>query len=413
MRSPRMRCGSRNSARRSTSGWPRSRRTSRKGRHGAGPERRGLQRGGRLARAPGAAWRAQIHRTRLAPRARDRRTRADRNADPRAIAAGEAGRRRAPAARAEATSAASAEAAAHDDRRSARSAGTPPGSLRHFAVLYSREPARPLLGALYAFEAEIRDTVRATNHEVAHTRLQWWRGEIDRLVAGQAEHPVDARARCRCAVPAPIVPLLHEAMVAADIDLARMTLTSREVSSTRTASAAVGSAAVAGRARVRRLAPASVDGARFARELGAAIAGRSNCCATCARRWRRAACACRWTGSKLRGVDPARLLRPDTAAGAPGRTCSRMARRRVHDRARRAAIRCLTPRRTRRATPGTRACRVAPAACSIVSTSRASCRGLAPKCRPGRGCGRRGARPSGTRDLRPMLAPMARREPSV
>ncbi len=29
-----------------------------------------------------------------------------------------------------------------------------------------------------AFEAEIRDTVRATSHDVSHTRLQWWRGEI-------------------------------------------------------------------------------------------------------------------------------------------------------------------------------------------------------------------------------------------
>ena len=56
--------------------------------------------------------------------------------------------------------------------------GTPPGSLWHFAVLYAPEPTSPLLAALYAFEAEIRDTARATSHDVTHTRLQWWRGEI-------------------------------------------------------------------------------------------------------------------------------------------------------------------------------------------------------------------------------------------
>lgn len=56
--------------------------------------------------------------------------------------------------------------------------GTPPGSLRHFAVLYAPEPTRPLLAALYAVEAEIRDTARATSHDISHTRLQWWRGEI-------------------------------------------------------------------------------------------------------------------------------------------------------------------------------------------------------------------------------------------
>ena len=39
--------------------------------------------------------------------------------------------------------------------------GTPPGSLRYFAVLYAPIAARPLLSALYAFEAEIRDTARA------------------------------------------------------------------------------------------------------------------------------------------------------------------------------------------------------------------------------------------------------------
>jgi 15-cis-phytoene synthase len=92
--------------------------------------------------------------------------------------------------------------------------GTPAGSLRYFAVLYAPPAARPLLHALYAFEAEVRDTAAAASHEVAHTRLQWWRTEIDRLLGGRPEHPV-TRA---------LLPLLHEALAAADADLARLTL---------------------------------------------------------------------------------------------------------------------------------------------------------------------------------------------
>lgn len=102
--------------------------------------------------------------------------------------------------------------------------GTPPGSLRHFAATYAPVEARPLLAALYAYEAEIDDTVRTSNHDVAHTRLQWWRGEVDRLLGGQPQHPVTRallplRERARDDLS-----LLHEPLVAADIDLACLVL---------------------------------------------------------------------------------------------------------------------------------------------------------------------------------------------
>jgi phytoene synthase len=108
--------------------------------------------------------------------------------------------------------------------------GTPPGSLRHFAVTYAPDAARPLLSALYAFEAEVDDTVRSASHEVAHTRLAWWRGEVDRLLGGQPQHPVTRALLPLRERAADELALLHEPLVAADIDLACLALqNTREV----------------------------------------------------------------------------------------------------------------------------------------------------------------------------------------
>lgn len=115
--------------------------------------------------------------------------------------------------------------AVHDDAplEDAVRRGVPPGSLRYFAVLFAGDTARPLLQALYAFEAELRRIVDASSHEAAHARLQWWRGEVDRLATGRASHPLATALLPlrdhRDADPA----LLHELLVAADLDLARIT----------------------------------------------------------------------------------------------------------------------------------------------------------------------------------------------
>jgi phytoene synthase len=101
--------------------------------------------------------------------------------------------------------------------------GTPPGSLRHYAVTYAPEQARPMLAALYAYEAEIAETVWSSSHEVAHARVQWWRGEVDRLLGGQPTHPVTRALRPLRELLGERLSLLHESLVAADIDLARMT----------------------------------------------------------------------------------------------------------------------------------------------------------------------------------------------
>jgi phytoene synthase len=148
--------------------------------------------------------------------------------------------------------------------------GTPPGSLRYFAVLYAPEAARPALHALYAFEAELRDTVRTTSHDVAHTRLQYWRGEVDRLVGGRPEHPV-TRALLPLRESGADVSLLHEVLVAADFDVARVTLND-DAELSALAFRASGSLQTLAALASRGSPQLSAGEKDFARRLGAAVA---------------------------------------------------------------------------------------------------------------------------------------------
>jgi phytoene synthase len=110
--------------------------------------------------------------------------------------------------------------AALDDSHVNRAA--PPGSMRYFSLLYAPEDRRDRLLALYVIDAEIRESAQSVNHDVAHTRLQWWRAEIDRLVNGSPQHPA-TRLLNDSPVERASFAKLHEIMVAADMDLARMT----------------------------------------------------------------------------------------------------------------------------------------------------------------------------------------------
>jgi phytoene synthase len=95
--------------------------------------------------------------------------------------------------------------------------------MRYFSLLYAPEDKRDQLCALYVIDAEIRESAQSANHDVAHTRLQWWRAEIDRLVNGNPQHPA---TRLLNDAPPPdraSFSKLHETVVAADMDLARMT----------------------------------------------------------------------------------------------------------------------------------------------------------------------------------------------
>jgi phytoene synthase len=98
----------------------------------------------------------------------------------------------------------------------------PPGSMRYFSLLYAPENKREQLLALYVIDAEIRESAQSVNHDVAHTRLQWWRAEIDRLVNGSPQHPATRLLNDSLGERTAFAQL-HETIVAADMDLARMT----------------------------------------------------------------------------------------------------------------------------------------------------------------------------------------------
>ena len=104
--------------------------------------------------------------------------------------------------------------------------GLPPGSPRHLAVLFSEPEARASLGVLYAFEAELRRITASDSHEAAHARLQWWRGEIERLLEGRPSHPIAAALQPLRNRAGADLTLLRELLVAADLDLARFTYNS-------------------------------------------------------------------------------------------------------------------------------------------------------------------------------------------
>ena len=99
----------------------------------------------------------------------------------------------------------------------------PPGSMRYFSLLYAPEERRDRLCALYVIDAEIRESAQSANHDVAHTRLQWWRAEIDRLVNGNPQHPATRILNDAAGTDRASFAKLHETLVAADMDLARMT----------------------------------------------------------------------------------------------------------------------------------------------------------------------------------------------
>lgn len=104
----------------------------------------------------------------------------------------------------------------------------PPGSMRYFAALYAPAEARNFVHAMYAIEAEVRDSADSANHDVAHTRLRWWREEADRLHHGRPQHPAS-----QALLHAPAKPdwaLLQQLLFAAEVELSRMTFdTEREL----------------------------------------------------------------------------------------------------------------------------------------------------------------------------------------
>jgi phytoene synthase len=95
--------------------------------------------------------------------------------------------------------------------------------MRYFALLYTPEDRREILTALFVIDAEIRESAQSPNHDVAHTRLRWWRTEVDRLVNGDPQHPAAHLLLRDHRGPRAALAQLHELLVAADMDVARMT----------------------------------------------------------------------------------------------------------------------------------------------------------------------------------------------
>jgi 15-cis-phytoene synthase len=111
---------------------------------------------------------------------------------------------------------------------SLRNRAAPPGSMRYFSLLYAPESKRAALQALYVIDAEVRQSAQSANHDVAHTRLQWWRAEVDRLVNGSPQHPATRVLKDSAGTRLGMFTKLHEPLVAADMDLARFTYSSQQ-----------------------------------------------------------------------------------------------------------------------------------------------------------------------------------------
>ena len=65
------------------------------------------------------------------------------------------------------------------------------GSSFYYSFLFLPHERRQAITALYAFCREVDDVVdECTDTALAHTKLAWWRQELARLYAGEAQHPV-------------------------------------------------------------------------------------------------------------------------------------------------------------------------------------------------------------------------------
>lgn len=65
------------------------------------------------------------------------------------------------------------------------------GSSFYYSFLFLPKSRREAITALYAFCREVDDIAdECTDFQVASTKLNWWRGEIDNLYRGQPQHPV-------------------------------------------------------------------------------------------------------------------------------------------------------------------------------------------------------------------------------
>ena len=65
------------------------------------------------------------------------------------------------------------------------------GSSFYYSFLFLPQERRQAITALYAFCREVDDVVDECNDvQIAQTKLDWWRAEVDRIFDGEPSHPV-------------------------------------------------------------------------------------------------------------------------------------------------------------------------------------------------------------------------------
>ena len=66
-----------------------------------------------------------------------------------------------------------------------------PDSALYYSLRGLKKNQRDCVVAIHAFYHEIQDILlECENHELALIKLNWWRGEVDKLTNGQSDHPV-------------------------------------------------------------------------------------------------------------------------------------------------------------------------------------------------------------------------------
>ncbi len=70
------------------------------------------------------------------------------------------------------------------------------GSSFYYSFLFLPQERRQAITALYAFCREVDDVVDECNDvQIAQTKLDWWRAEVDRIFDGEPSHPVGQALR--------------------------------------------------------------------------------------------------------------------------------------------------------------------------------------------------------------------------
>lgn len=65
----------------------------------------------------------------------------------------------------------------------------PPGSSLHYALLFAPESARHAALGLFTFQRQVMDiALRSSDPAPRQAQLEWWRGELTRLIAGEPGH---------------------------------------------------------------------------------------------------------------------------------------------------------------------------------------------------------------------------------